>query len=177
MPKLTPAQRFHNIFKQWTSGATEAVRVTGEKKVDESLARNGKTRADIAALLAEAHADDLKADPPPPPPDPRDNASVRFDPERHNVASLVEGMLKLYVTMSEYVRVVYSLAVCLTHVYTRFSIAPRVTLVSRKPQSGKSIGLEAGAHDVPTKPRGNGNGRSDRRALHIGSRHPGNRRV
>jgi Protein of unknown function (DUF3631) len=142
MPKLTPAQRFNNIFKRWTSGATEAERATGEKKVDEWLAKNGKTRADIAALLAEAHADDLKANPPPPPPDPRSDPSVRFDPERHNPASLVEGILKGYVTMSEHVRVIYSLAICLTHVlHTRFSIAPRVVFVSRKPESGKSIAL------------------------------------
>jgi hypothetical protein len=142
MPELTPAQRFHNIFKRWTSGATEAERATGEKMMDRWLAKNGKTRADIASLLAEAHADDLKANPPPPPPDPRNDASVRFDPERHNSASLVEGLLKAYVTMSEHVRVLYSLAICLTHVYTRFSIAPRVMTVSRVPGCGKSIALE-----------------------------------
>jgi hypothetical protein len=142
MPKLTPAQRFHNIFKRWVTGSTEAERTTGEKKVDEWLARNGKTRADIAALLAEAQADELRANPPPPPPDPRDSASVRFDPKRHNPASLVENMLKLYVTMQEHVLVLYSLAICLTHVYTRFSIAPRVVTASRKPGCGKSIALE-----------------------------------
>jgi hypothetical protein len=143
MPKLTSAQRFHNIFKRWTTGSTEAERATGEKKVDEWLARNGKTRADIASLLAEAHADELKANPPPPPPDPRSDASVQFDPERHNPASLVENMLKLYVTMQEHVRVLYSLAICLSHViHGRFPIAPRVVTASKKPGCGKSIALE-----------------------------------
>jgi len=60
MPKLTSAQRFHNIFKRWTGGATEAERATAEKKMDEWLAKNGKTRADISSIVAEAVADDLR---------------------------------------------------------------------------------------------------------------------
>jgi Protein of unknown function (DUF3631) len=142
MPKLTPAQRFHNLFKRWATGSTEAERATGEKKVDEWLAKNGKTRADIAALLAEAHADELKANPPPPPPDPRDSASVRFDPKRHNPASLVEGIVKAYVTMPEHVCVIFVLWSIFTHVYQKFSVAPRIALVSEHPNCGKSTALE-----------------------------------
>jgi hypothetical protein len=142
MPKLTPAQRFHNIFKRWTTGATEAERATGEKMMDQCLAKMGKTRADIGALLAEAHADDLKANPPPPPPDPRDTASVRFDPKRHNPASLVEGIVKAYVTMAEHVRVIFVLWIIFTHVYQKFAVAPRIALVSEHPNCGKSTALE-----------------------------------
>jgi hypothetical protein len=57
---------------------------------------------------------------------------------------LVESILRLYITMSEHALVIYSLAICLTHVYTRFSIAPRVAFVSKKFDSGKSVGLEVG---------------------------------
>jgi Protein of unknown function (DUF3631) len=142
MPKLTPAQRFHNIFKRWVTGSTEAERTTGEKKVDEWLARNGKTRADIAALLAEAQADELRVNPPPPPPDPRDSASVRFNPKRHNPASLVENITKAYVMMTEHVRVIYVLWIVFTHVYRKFSVAPRIAVVSEHPDSGKSTALE-----------------------------------
>jgi hypothetical protein len=144
MPKLTPAQRVHNIFKRWTTGSTPDERATGERMTDQWLAKHGKTRADIGALLAEAHADDLKANPTPPPPDPRDAASVRFDPKRHNPASLVENLLKVYVTMSEPVLVVFVLAIVFTHVYTRYAIAPRITLTSKRPESGKSTALEIG---------------------------------
>jgi Protein of unknown function (DUF3631) len=147
MPKKTPAWFFKDIFEQFMAGATEAVRATAEKKMDAWLRRHGRTRADVASLVAQGKADEAEADAAkqPPPSDPRDDASVRFDPKRHNPASLVEGMLKLYVTMPEHALVIYSLAICLTHVYAKFSIAPRVTLVSRKAQSGKSIALEAGA--------------------------------
>jgi len=144
MPKKTSAQHFHDLFKQWTSGANEHVRAEAEKKMDGWLAKHAKTRADISSIVAEAVADDLKANPPPPPSDPRDNASVRFDPERHNPASLVEGIIKMYVTMSEHVRVIFVLAIILTHVYTRFSIALRVALTSKKGGCGKSIALEVG---------------------------------
>src|SRR5262249_4051604 len=130
MPKKTPAQRFHDLFKQWTSGANEHVRAEAEKKMDGWLAKHGKTRADISSIVAEAVDAALKANPPPPPPDARVDESVRYDPKRHSVASLVENLLRAYVTMSEPVLVIYSLAICLTHVYTRFAIAPRIVLAS-----------------------------------------------
>jgi hypothetical protein len=138
MPKLTPAQRFHNLFKRWATGSTEAERATGERKVDEWLARNGKTRADIAALLAEAHADELKANPPPPPPDPRDSAPHPYDDPRFTPAGLVEGIVKKYVAMSEHVSTIVSLWTPFTHVYMQFAVAPRVVVTSKDPVSGKS---------------------------------------
>jgi hypothetical protein len=144
MPKLTPAERFHNIFKQWISGATEAVRAEAEKKMDQWLARNGKTRADISSLVAQALRDEAARQPSPPPPDPRVNESLRFDPERHSPANLVESIIKKYVAMTEHVRVIFVLAIIFTHVYTRFSIAPRIVLASRKPSCGKSTALEVG---------------------------------
>ena len=60
----------------------------------------------------------------------------------HNPASLVENITKAYVTMTEHVRVIYSLWVPFTHVYTRFSIALRVALASKTPNCGKSTALE-----------------------------------
>jgi Protein of unknown function (DUF3631) len=151
MPKLTPAQRFHNLFKRWATGSTEAERATGEKKVDEWLARNGKTRADIAALLAEAHADELKANPPPPPPDPRADAPHPFEDPRFTPAGLVEGIVSRYVTMSSHALVIFALWICLTHVYMQLGIAPRVALVSEDPDSGKSIARKT-AHHLVARP-------------------------
>src|SRR5262245_14461732 len=105
--KLTPAQRFALIFTQWTRGAIPEDRANGERHADACLKRMGKTRADIPELLVQAHADDKAANPPPPPSDPRVDESVRYDPKRHSVANLVEGLLKTYVTMSEHVRTIY----------------------------------------------------------------------
>jgi hypothetical protein len=138
MPKLTEAQRFHNIFKRWTSGATEAERATAERKMDQWLAKNGKTRADISSLVAQAHADDLAANPPPPPPDPRADAPHPYEDPRFTPAGLVEGIVAKYVTMKPYVSVISSLWTCFTHVYTQFAIAPRIELTSEDPDSGKS---------------------------------------
>jgi hypothetical protein len=58
MPKSTPVQTFKKIFGMFTSGATPDERATGERKMDAWLKRNGKTRADIPAILAQAVADD-----------------------------------------------------------------------------------------------------------------------
>src|SRR5262245_10747939 len=140
MPNLTPAQRFHNIFKRWTGGATEAERNTAKKKMDEWLARNGKTRADISSIVAQAVADDAAANPPPPP-DPRAAAPHPFEDPRFTPASLVEGIVAKYVAMSPHALVIFSLWVCLTHVYNRFGVAPRIALTSEGPDSGKTTAL------------------------------------
>ena len=137
MPKLTSAQRFHNIFKQWTSGATEHVRNTAEKKMDEWLARNGKTRADISSIVAEAVADDLKANPPSQPPDPRDVAANPFDSSEFSPAGLVAGILEKYVAAKPDLFTVLALWVPFTYVYTHFRIAPRIA-VTGPTDSGKS---------------------------------------
>jgi Protein of unknown function (DUF3631) len=143
MPKRTPEQTFAGFFEMANDeAASQAERDKAERAMVAWFKRQGKTRRDIRAILAKADEDDKKQNPPPPPPDPRNDASVQFDPKRHNPASLVEGLVKIYVTMPEHVRVIYSLAICLTHVYTKFSIAPRIAVVSRKAQSGKSVALE-----------------------------------
>src|SRR5262249_51223159 len=53
-------------------------------------------------------------------------------------AGLVEGIVAKYVTMDEHVSVISSLWTVFTHVYLRFSTAPRLALGSEGPQSGKS---------------------------------------
>ena len=87
-------------------------------------------------------ADDAAAQPPPPPSDPRDAAPNPFDDPQFTPAGLVEGIVAKYVTMKPHVAVIYALWVCFTHVYTKFSIAPRIALISEQPDSGKSTALE-----------------------------------
>jgi Protein of unknown function (DUF3631) len=142
MPKKTPAQHFAQLFALFTAGATEGERAAAERKMDAWLKRHAKTRADIASILVQAAADDAAAHPPPPPSDPRDDAPHPFDNPEFTPAGLVEGIAKKYVTMSWYASVVYSLWICFTHVYRRFTIAPRVALTSEEPDSGKTTGLE-----------------------------------
>jgi hypothetical protein len=145
MPKGSPEETFASLFNTANDeAAPQTVRDSAERAMAAWLKRHGKTRRDIQAILVKAAENERARNPPPPPPDPRDSASVRFDPGRHNPASLVENMLKLYVTMSEHVRTIYSLAIVFTHVYMRFSIAPRVAFSSKKENSGKSVGLEVG---------------------------------
>jgi hypothetical protein len=142
MPKKTPAQRFHDIFRNWTSGANEHVRGEAEKKMDAWLAKNNKTRADISSIVADAVADDLKANPPPPPSDPRDAAPHPFEDPAFTPAGLVEGIIKKYVTMGEHECVIYTLWVIFTHVYRQFTIAPRIALTSEEENSGKTVLVE-----------------------------------
>jgi hypothetical protein len=144
MAKKTPEQHFRDLFNMANDpAASQNEHDKAERSWKAWLKRRGKTGRDIGAVLLQADEDDKKQNPPPPPPDPRTDASVHFDPERHNSASLVEELLKAYVTMQEYVRVIYSLAICLTHViHGRFSIAPRVVTSSRKGGCGKTTALE-----------------------------------
>jgi Protein of unknown function (DUF3631) len=146
MPKSTPEQLFTKFYYTANDAATpEHVREDAKRRMAAWLKRHGKTERDYPTIFAKAAEDDkAQQPPPPPPPDPRDNTSVRFDPKRHNPASLVESIIRKYVTMSEHVRVIFVLAIILTHVYTRFSIAPRVALTSKKPGCGKSVALEVG---------------------------------
>jgi hypothetical protein len=51
----------------------------------------------------------------------------------------LHGISEKYLAMEWYVRVIYSLWIVFTHVYTRFEIAPRLAMVSEGPESGKSV--------------------------------------
>jgi hypothetical protein len=140
--KKTPAQHFADLFRLFTTGATEGEPTAAERKMDAWLKRHGKTRADIAAILVQAAADEAASQPPPPQSDPRDAASNPFDSPAFTPAGLVEGIVAKYVTMPPHTATIFALWICFTHVYPRFRIAPRVALVSERPDSGKSTALE-----------------------------------
>src|SRR5262245_23093301 len=143
MPKSTPEQTFVKLYNLANDPATpKHMRAIAKSKMASWLKRHGKTERDYPAIFAKAAADDAAQAPPPPPSDPRDGASVHFDPKRHNPASLVETIISAYVTMPEHVRVIFVLGIVFTHVYTRFLIAPRIALVSERSSCGKSIALE-----------------------------------
>jgi hypothetical protein len=145
MPKDSPEQTFAKYFNMANDPAASPAERDKAKRAEAAwFKRYGKTARDIQAILVKAAEDDRARNPPPPPPDPRMNESVRYDPERHNPISLVESLLKLYVTMSEHVRVIYALYLVYTHVYERFSIVPRVALTSKKPKCGKTIAESIG---------------------------------
>src|SRR5262249_36112453 len=65
-----------------------------------------------------------------------------FNPPAFTPAGLVEGIITKYVTMREHERTVFVLWVIFTHVSKRFTIAPRIALVSEDPDSGKTTALE-----------------------------------
>jgi hypothetical protein len=141
--KTTPAQLFARLFAVFMDkSAPQAERDNAEHKLDAWLKRNGKSRADIPSILAQAAADDAAAHPPPPPSDPRDDAPHPFDDPKYTPADLVEGIVKKYLRMQEHVLVIYVLWIIFTHVCTKFAIAPRVALNSEDPDSGKTTALE-----------------------------------
>jgi hypothetical protein len=148
MPKSTPAQRFARIFELFLNGATPGERDAAERKVNAWLKQHGKTRADIKAILAQAAADDAAQAPPPPPSDPRDAQPHPFDYPAFTPVGLVHGIVGKYLTMDWHVRVIYSLWIVFTHVYTQFEIAPRLVMVSEGPDSGKSTARKVASHLV-----------------------------
>jgi hypothetical protein len=132
-------QKFAKVFMLWMHGGTEGERKAAEGKVDAWLKRHGKTRADIPAILLQAAKDDEAQKPnTPPPPDPRDSAPHPFDDPQFTPIGLVDGLIAKYVTMPDYLRLLYAAWICFTHVYPQFAIAPRVALVSERSNSGKT---------------------------------------
>jgi hypothetical protein len=117
--KKTPAQHFAQLFRLFTTGATEGERTAAERKMDAWLKRHRKTRADIQSILVQAAKDDEAAQPPPPPSDPRDAASSPFNDLTFTPAGLVEGILTKYVTMPAHLACILALWICFTHVYPR----------------------------------------------------------
>lgn len=138
MAKRTSAQSFAALFEQFIRGTTPGEREAAEKGMNAWLKKHNKTRSDISAILAQAFADDKASQPPPPQSDPRDVASNPFDSPEFTPAGLVKGIVEKYLTMPPHDAIIFALWICLTHVYTRFRIAPRVALVSKDPDSGKS---------------------------------------
>ena len=146
--KTTPAQRFKQLFELWVNGSTPGEKDNADRKINEWLKRHGKTRSDISAILMQAAADDVAAQPSPPPSDPRDSSTHPFDSSEFTPVWAVKGIAEKYVLMPEHVALIYSLWICFTHVYRQFGIAPRIALTSEEPDSGKSAGLGIARHLV-----------------------------
>jgi hypothetical protein len=136
----TPEQKFKHLFNlSFDESTTPGERETAERKWRDWLKRRDKKPIDISAILAQAQRDDDAANPPPPPPPPPSNP---FNDPIYNAATLVEEIVERYVRMRSHVRIIFVLWVIATHVYVRFRVAPRVLLISEKPDSGKTTGLE-----------------------------------
>jgi hypothetical protein len=152
MAKSTPAQTFKRIFDIWAHPGTQpGDRANAERKMDAWLKRNGKTRADIFAVLAQAALDDAAASPSSsssPPPDPRNTQPHPFNDPLFTPAGLVQGITGKYLAMDWYVSAVYSLWIVFTHVYPQFEIAPRLVMISEGPDSGKSTARKIAKHLV-----------------------------
>jgi Protein of unknown function (DUF3631) len=173
MAKNTPEQHFRDLYNMANDeAAAQNERDKAERSWKTWLKRRKKTGRDIGAVLLQAEKDDKKQNPPPPPPDPRMSESVQYDPERHNPASLVENLLKLYVAMSEHVRVIYALYLVYTHVYERFSIVPRVVLTSKKSKRGKTIAESIG-RELARRPNEEATGTGAAIEEHYASGEPG----
>jgi hypothetical protein len=116
--------------------------------MDAWLKRNGKTRADIPAILAQAALDDAAQAPPLPPLDPRDAQPHPFEDPAFTPVGLVHGIVGKYLTMEWYVHIIYATWIVFSHVYTQFEIAPRLVMVSEGPDSGKSTARKVASHLV-----------------------------
>ena len=143
----TPEQKFKHLFDlSFDKSTTQGERDTAQRKWREWLKRRNKTSNDISLILAKAVKDDDDANPHPPP-DPRDRGAASpgahpFDDADHNPATMIESFARQYLAMREHALVVFVLSIAATHVYEKFSIAPRVLFTSEDPDSGKSTALE-----------------------------------
>jgi len=142
MAKTTPAQRFARIFAIWVDkNAPAGERAAAERKLDAWLKQHGKSRADIGAILAQAAADDVAAQPTAPPSDPRDADPT--DPLNAKVTplDLIRALLEDYAAMSTHELVAAALWAAHTHVFDRFEVTPRLVLTSPVRGCGKSVVL------------------------------------
>ena len=156
----TPEQKFKHLFdlsidELTTPGERDAAR----RKWREWLKRRNKTSSDIHLILAKALKDDDAANPRPPPPDPRDHGAASpgahpFDDASRDPATMIESFARQYLTMREHGLVVFVLSIAATHVYEKFSIAPRVLFTSEDPELGKVDGArDRAVADVPGQRR------------------------
>ena len=141
---LTPAQRFKHLFDLSNDeSTTPGERASAQRKWQAWLKRNNKKPIEISAILMQAEKDDAAANPPPPPPpSPSADPLHAADDPTHNPATVLEEIARRYVVMQSHVRIIYVLWIIATHVYTQFSIAPRVLMTSEDPISGKTTALE-----------------------------------
>jgi hypothetical protein len=141
--KSTPAQTFAGIFAVWVHPGTEPeLRATAERKMDAWLKRNGKTRADIPEILAQAARDKAAQAPPPPPSDPRDASPAQPIDPTETVLGLVCYAFKTYLALDSHEYVAKALWAMHTHVYDRYMVTPRLLLTSPVRGCGKSVGLD-----------------------------------
>jgi hypothetical protein len=140
----TPEQKFKRLFDlAHDEAATEHERANATRQWQAWLKKQGKKPIDISSILAQAERDDAAANPQPPPQAAPSVAPIHaFDDPEYNPAMLVEEVIERYVTMAPHVRVILVLWIVATHVYDRFSIAPRILFVSDDPESGKTTALE-----------------------------------
>ena len=152
--KSTPEQTYTKLYRlAHDKAAPEHERESAKRKMAAWLKRHGKTEQDHPEIFTKAAADELAQQPPPPPSDPRDDAPHPFDDPEFTPAGLVEEIVAKYLTMEPYVRIIYVLYIIFTHVYQRFTIAPRVALVSEDPRFWKKhrLGSRA-ASSAPAEP-------------------------
>ena len=63
---------------------------------------------------------------------------------------MIESFARQYLAMREHVLVVFVLSIAATHVYEKFSVAPRVLFTSEEPEFGKVDGARDRAiADIP----------------------------
>jgi hypothetical protein len=60
----------------------------------------------------------------------------------------VHGITGEYLMTAPYMHIIYSDWICLTHVYERYEVAPRLLLSSKKPFTGKSTARKVASHLV-----------------------------
>ena len=138
----TQEQRFKQLFVlSLDESTTPGERETAQRKWREWLKRHGKKTSDVSAILAQAERD-AAANPPPPSQQPPPANPFADDDTTFNPATLLEEIATRYLSMKPHARVIFTLWIVATHVYTQFSIAPRILLTSEGPDSGKSTALE-----------------------------------
>ncbi|CEF48914.1 unnamed protein product [uncultured bacterium] len=123
MPKKTTlAQKFAGMFRLFMdkNGPPNA-----EDMMDAWLKRNGKSRADIPSILAQAVADDAADQPPPPPPPPTEPPT-----EPSLIIGLVEALIKRHVFISADEILIAALWTLHSWVFDRFRHTPRLLIIA-----------------------------------------------
>jgi Protein of unknown function (DUF3631) len=133
LPPPKVCRRIRQLFARVGSPyAGEAA--NARDKLNELLAKHGLTWNDLAAILAATEADHAPAGPVPPRTAPTDAPQV-------NVLDLVLRLLELHIALTAEQRMAYALWALHTHVFGRFTITPRLALLSPVRGCGKTTAL------------------------------------
>src|ERR1700722_8280681 len=138
MTKAKDLKRFADLYKLMMGGATVGEREAARAKLAQWLERNGKSWGDVGLLVAETEAANLAGAQAAENDQRRASTEPAPGHDQFHALELVHHLLGTYLDLKDHERIAVALWVLYTHVFNRFTISPRLALLSPTNGCGKT---------------------------------------